>query len=253
MILSSVPRDNTASDDYISLASEFLSEHFPATEPQTQVANHLLGCMLTGSTMYESLDNHRDIDLILFIPVAVDGEFDIPHVLSTEYNGEKIEMNVMTDERLERAARRKDYLDTFSNGQVVWAATDEIANLILQAGRVTNREKQAILWTNYCQFEIDGSAQKRDLDGLSDAVLTEKRIRLFAESVLAEEEIFVREKWLGKILADIDEDAYAAATRKDFDTIREQFRTLLIRNGFTAEELDNWKQSNADLLRFRRH
>lgn len=248
-----MPRDSANAARYVSLAQDFLVDRFLKSRSEEKIEENLLGCMLTGSTVYESIGNHRDIDLILFIPKSADEEFDVPHVLSSEYRGEKIEMNVMTDERLERAAKRKDYLDTFSNGRVVWAESERVEKLINEAGRVTEKDKRAILWTNYCQFMIDGSAQKRDLGPVSDDILTEKRVRLFTESMLADADVFVREKWFGEILSDIDDEAYELAKRKDIDGIGERFRELLLENGFSAEELDDWKRSNSELLLFRVH
>lgn len=242
-----------ADDEYLEIAEDYLEEEFPENDVQATISEEMEGIVLTGSAVNGDLHEPEDLDLFAYVPLESELEHDLPPVQISSYEGNDVEISLMTLERLERAARRKDDLPTYAESEVVKSESEEFEQLVKEAGSLTDEEKRSYLWTDYCQFQIDGEGLEAERDDFSREVIQNKQRELYARSRLFAEDKFVREKWYGEMLQKVDPEAYRIAKSGDLEEVEQAFTELLIDNGFDQEEIDRWYENNSELLRFQRH
>lgn len=240
--------------DPIEVATEFVRDEFPVTERQERIDEEMRLATLMGSAVHDRLPEPDDLDILLHVPLEAEKEYDIPAVnRELEYGGYTVEVALATIERLERAARRTDGLWFYWEAEVLWSESDRLCDLVERASTVTEADKRTILMTEFAELDINSfKADHAKEADLTPAMMYDQCRHHYVRGKLAVNDVHLAYKWWGKMLQQVDPEAYEIASEGDVEAMRADLKDDLLEFGFSEQEVENWDRHNAELLRFQR-
>jgi len=182
------------------------------------------------------------------------------------YNGDKIEMCLITSEKLLRDQNNKNDFYWWWKLKIILVRNNQIKRVFRRASHIPRRKIQEKMWTNFVRFEINSSDMKKLFlrkEDVSFMIFVYENIKLLSEVLLINKNIFVHHKWFGryikKIYPSIYDEFLSIARTKHLETmleknqhLRNHFVKVLKKEGFSDKEIGNWRVCNLTKIIFQK-
>lgn len=220
--------------------------------------------VLTGSRVLKNSDKYSDIDLFLICSRKNQIKYSLKPMYEYFFNGIKIEISLVSREKLINDTYNKDNLYWWYNCKFIKSYNKNVLRYFNEASTIKKDELKDRLWTNWVRFEINTDSILKLIkrkDPLGIRILINENIKLIIDSVLADNHIFVHYKWQGWNIKKIDKSLYQYLQKiNNLSNIKEIMKCnyrlrrrlfyLLKKYKFKNNELNKWSKHNLNRLTF---
>jgi len=219
-----------------------------------------------GSSSNELSDNLSDIDLNLVVPLKYQKKYKLQPIYKYVYNGNKIEICLITTEKLLRDQKNKNDFYWWWKLKPILVRNNHIKEAFRKASSISRSEIREKMWTNFVRFEINSSDMKKLLarnEEISFKIFVYENIKLLSETLLMNKNIFIHHKWFGKYIKNmyplLHTEFLNITKINDMERLLEKnqhlrsyFVKVLKKEGFSDKEIGNWRVCNLTRITFQK-
>lgn len=250
----------------LSFARKFIKEILEKEKWFAEIKgkNSIDSILLTGSTITKDNDKYSDFDLFLVCNRNNQKKYSLKPIYKYSFCGNKIEISLVSSEKIINDSYNKKNLFWWHNCRIIQSYSKDFLHSFKKASTITKKELRDRLWTNWVSFKINTDSilslkKRKELVGM--AILFSENIKIFIDSFLAINNIFIHYKWQGWNIKKIDKALYYDLLKmnnllKTKDIIENNFilekklYLILIKYGFRKNILNNWPNCNLTWLTF---
>jgi len=226
--------------------------------------NSIDAILLTGSTITKDNDKYSDFDLFLVCNRNNQKKYSLKPIYKYSFCGNKIEISLVSSEKIINDSYNKKNLFWWYNCRIVQSYSKDFLHSFKKASTITKKELRDRLWTNWVSFKINTDSilslkKRKELLGM--IILFSKNVKIFIDSFLTINNIFIHYKWQAQNIKKIDKVLYYNLLKmnnllKTKDIIEnncileKKLYLILIKYGFRKYILDNWPNCNLTWLTF---
>lgn len=227
------------------------------------------GCdliVLTGSNKKSDGDRFSDLDLFLVCSFDNQKKFKLKPIYEYNFKGIKVELSMVTREKLFNDRRNKENLYWWVGIIVIKAYNKEVENYLLEASKISKKETADLLWTNFIRYKINTLDMDKLIlrkESLSYYIFVLENIKILINTILIDSGKFIQYKWYGFYMKKLNRDLYKKlitmtksnnieVLKKSNLDLEHYFIDILKNNHFTEKEIYNWESCNLERIIFQR-
>jgi len=221
---------------------------------------------VSGSALSGKSDSYSDIDIFLVCSIANQKKFNLQPVYVYEYQNKIFEISMFATEKLLVSAKNKDDVFRWTESMIIRSINDDMTNIFHDASKLSNTEKRDRLWSSYVFMQInsyDIIKQFKRTDYVSCMMLLSDNITSLFDSLLSEKNLYVSHKQMSKNIKDIAplvhekvsyfyKDIVNSNISEINDYLIGNMQDVLMREGFSSAEIDNWDKVNLTMINFQK-
>jgi predicted nucleotidyltransferase len=247
---------------FVNLAKDFIDEILSQEKWYLRIHNNIDLTLLTGSCVQGNAKPDSDVDLFLFIPKSIAVKEHYPAAKSYDFKDRKFDVSFVCTEKLVHDAESKEKICWYAKAVPI-KINQKYKKYFLKAGKMNNEERIEHLWTNYILFAANYSDLKKCLKRknlVGARILFGDLLRFYSDTILVNRGLYVRPKQYTRI-KEFDKKKYArlaiiADAKKIekqlpyLENMKKDIQTILMKNGFKKNEIENWKEQGIGKIKF---